>query len=121
MDDAMIANRSRTQDSTLPAQRQAFEVLQELTRHGYVPDAHPLSGQKGILLRHPTAPDLLLREDGTVDVPLNQRSRMDAPATPLTPVTQRKIMWRRGLLFLAVLAITTLLSLTILITIVNNS
>lgn len=90
----------------------SFEKLQELTRHGYAPDPQPLAEGDGILLRHRSAPDLILWADGRVDVPLGQPAKADRNQA-LAPVKKRR--WGRALLIFGALAIYTFISFVILI------
>lgn len=92
----------------------SFEKLQELTRHGYLPDTQPLSNGDGILLRHPSAPDLILWADGRVDVPLGQ-PRKTVPAPAPTRQASKTRRWGRALLIFGMLAIYTFFSFLLLI------
>ena len=56
----------------LPSGTELFDKLRELTRNGYVPDAGEAEPGAPILLRHASAPDLLLRPDGSIDLPAGQ-------------------------------------------------
>ncbi len=78
----------------------SFAKLQELTRHGYLPDATPHGD--GILLRHPSAPDLVLRADGSIELPVAQGTK-GKPARAAR--IRRQISWRRTFLFLIVLMV----------------
>jgi hypothetical protein len=105
---ALFAESRTSESSGLPAQ--GFDRLQELMRHGYVPDSRPIAG--GLLLRHQFAPDLILKEDGSVDVPLGQRLKLE-PVQPAAP-RRRKRRWFRGLLILIGLALYTMLAFAII-------
>ena len=98
--------------SDAPTGSPSFEKLQELTRHGYLPDTQPLGNGEGILLRHETAPDLILRADGTVDVPLGQPAKSrSAPA----PAVRKKRRWGRALLIFSFLLIYSLFSFVVIV------
>lgn len=78
----------------------AFDKLQSLTRQGYVPDPQPVSD--GILLRHPTGPSLVLRADGSFDLPSGPiEGRVPAAIRGLN----KRISWRRSILFVLILMI----------------
>ena len=66
----------------LVGEAQTFDKLRELTRNGYVPDATADPSGKGILLRHESAPDLILRPDGTIELPIGQSEKKAAPVAP---------------------------------------
>ena len=55
----------------MTGEAQTFEKLKELARSGYVPDG-AADGKGGLLLRHPSGPDLILQPDGTIDLPTVQ-------------------------------------------------
>lgn len=57
------------------SRQEGFEALHDLMRHGYVPQAGAEPQPDGILLQHASAPDLLLKPDGTIGVPAGQRVR----------------------------------------------
>ena len=98
--------------SGAPTGSASFEKLQELTRHGYLPDTQPLRNGDGILLRHKAAPDLILWADGTVDVPLGQPAR--SPAAP-APTPSKKRRWGRALLIFGFLLIYSLISFVVMV------
>jgi hypothetical protein len=76
-----------------------FDKLRELTRNGYVPDpAQPLAGT-GILLRHESAPNLILQPDGSIDLPLGQEAK------PVSAAVVRPRMAKLRILTIAVLAV----------------
>lgn len=76
------------------AEAEAFDRLKELVANGYVPDAGA-PGEAGILLRHRSAPDLVLHADGRIEVPIGQ------PAKDVRPMFN----WRGWLRLFALLAI----------------
>lgn len=92
----------------------SFETLQELTRHGYMPDSQPLPHSAGLLLRHRSGPDLILHPDGTVGVPLGQS--VNESVAPKVKVPKKR-RWGRALLIFTALAIYSLLSFALLIAI----
>ena len=84
----------------------AFDKLRELTRNGYLPDADPAEGG-GILLRHSSAPDLVLRPDGSIDLPLGQRAKTDLPPAAEAPaVVEPPRMAKLRILVIVILAVT---------------
>ena len=88
---AMVTSENRL-SAYAREEAQAFEVLRELTRNGYVPDTSDIESS-GILLRHDQAPDLVLHADGRIDVPIGQRRK---PAmTRLIPNVSTGMSWRR--------------------------
>lgn len=52
-----------------------FREAARANRQGYVPDPGQEEDLGGILLRHESAPDLILRADGTIDLPARQAPR----------------------------------------------
>lgn len=96
-----------------PISQHGFDKLQELMRHGYSPDPTPLPGSSGLVLRHPTGPDLLLRTDGSVDIPIGQKLKPQILAAPSIPVG-RKRRWVRALLIIIGLAAYTFLAVAVL-------
>jgi hypothetical protein len=90
------SKESRNGLSPLPG----FEKLQELTRHGYLPDPTPHGD--GILLRHPAGPDLVLRPDGTIDLPTGQSA---GKAASVPSRFNKRISWQRTFLFMLILMI----------------
>ena len=59
-----------------------FDKFRELTRNGYVPDPAAEDAGAAIVLRHASAPDLLLRPDGSIDVPTGQALKTQPEAQP---------------------------------------
>ena len=112
MGQAAAINDSKPHRSgTLPGSG-SFEKLQELTRHGYLPDTQPVRDGDGILLRHDSAPDLILWADGTVDVPLGQPAKSSAvPA----PTWRRKRRWGRALLIFSFLLAYSFISFVVMV------
>ena len=95
-------------------QHAGLQRLKELVRHGYVPEKRPLSGNDGLVLRHDNAPDLVLRSDGSVDVPLGQPLKRNLAADLLPPRSHRR--WKRFGLILVGLALYTVAALAVLVT-----
>jgi len=56
------------------ADADSFDKLKELVASGYVP-VDSLRDDRGILLRHKGAPDLVLFPDGRIDMPLSQPTK----------------------------------------------
>ena len=73
-----------------------FDKLRELTRNGYVPEAGDEMPEGGILLRHDSAPDLILRADGSLDLPVGQRTRRRTATAESR--AEKRIYWRRTFL-----------------------
>ena len=80
----------------LAGQPAVFEKLRELTRNGYAPDPEEDPSRRGILLRHESAPDLILFPDGSIDLPVRQRARTPRPAPE--SARAKRISWRRTFL-----------------------
>lgn len=114
MADQALFAESRSPDSHAPAK--GFDRLQELMRHGYVPDQRPLSD--GLRLRHQFAPDLVLRPDGSVDVPLGQPLKLEPAIAPARK--RRKRRWLRALLLVIGLALYTFLALAIVVGVMES-
>lgn len=109
MAESALMTRTETSPGR-PLDRGGFRALQELTRHGYAPDADaPVAGE-GLLMRHPAAPDLVLRPDGTIEIPASQRRPGSADAAQ--PV-KRKRRW--GRMFLILMAVTAYTMLAFLV------
>ncbi len=64
----------RYESEPVPADPQPFDRLKELVANGYVPDPGT-PGEAGLLLRHRSAPDLILFEDGRIEVPIGQPAK----------------------------------------------
>ena len=91
----------------LEIEPEALAKLRELGAGGYVPvQADPDEG--GILLRHRSAPDLILRTDGTIDLPLGQSPKGNGEAFVGKGDPQK--LWRLGLLFLVLSALLSFVS-----------
>ena len=75
----MAIRAANNDHRALTGEPQLLDKLKELARNGYVPDASD-DGSAGILLRHPTGPDLILQPDGTIDLPVVQRAKSPVPA-----------------------------------------
>ena len=95
--------------SALPGEPATFEKLRELTRSGYLPEPNEADEHGGILLRHESAPDLILRADGSIDLPSGRaRSRRKTRA-----VKEKRIYWRRSFLVVVMTIAVWFLSLAI--------
>jgi hypothetical protein len=92
----------------LSGQSGTFDKLRELTRHGYVPDPAPARSTTGILLRHSSAPDLILHADGRIELPPVQREKKVATEPKAAP--RDGISWRRTIFVTVVVAGLWLLS-----------
>lgn len=110
---------AETHDDRLkPSTAQGFDRLQELMRHGYAPDPRPNGSSGGLLLRHEFAPDLILRPDGSVDVPVGQALKMRP--VPATAPPKRKRRWLRSFFILVGLAMYTMFALAILVAVMES-
>lgn len=97
---ALLAEQPSELVGKEPVSSASFAKLQELTRQGYLPDAAPHGD--GILFRHPSAPDLVLRPDGSIDLPVAQGVKGKRGKAKKI---RRQISWRRTFLFLIVLMV----------------
>jgi len=88
-----------------------FEKLRELTRSGYVPDAEADIAAGGLLLRHDSAPDLILKSDGSLDLPISQAARPRTPAGE--SFAEKRIYWRRTFIVVVLTIAVWFLSLAI--------
>jgi len=88
-----------------------FDKLRELTRSGYVPDAAADVAAGGLLLRHDSAPDLILKPDGSLDLPIGQEARPRAPAAESR--AEKRIYWRRTIMVVALTVAVWFLSLAV--------
>jgi hypothetical protein len=111
----MGQSNSDTLEESSASEPHCIDTLRELTRHGYVPD--PASPETGgsILLRHPSGPDLMLRGNGTFELPPRQLQKSAAAA----PAGFRRPAWRIGLLIVLALAVYTFVSLALVSTIIS--
>jgi hypothetical protein len=89
-------------------------VVQELQRHRYVADPH-LEGTGGTICRHPSAPTLLVRDDGRIELVGGQRAS-DA-VVHLPPA--KRIRWGRSVVFLALIGAAAFLGLLVVAMIVG--
>lgn len=92
-------------------QRGGFDALQELTRHGYVPDPDARTEGDGLLLRNRTAPDLVLRPNGVIQIPPGQP--LKRALTDVGPEPRQKRRWGRMFLIIVGLVIYTLIAIAI--------
>jgi hypothetical protein len=88
-----------------------FEKLRELTRNGYVPDAEADIAAGGLLLRHESAPDLILKADGSLDLPVGQSARPRAPTAESR--AEKRIYWRRTFMVVVLTIAVWFLSLAV--------
>ncbi len=102
----------------LSGQPATFEKLRELTRNGYVPDPDQEEEHGGILLRHESAPDLILRADGTIDLPPSQTPRR--PPAERESGREKRIYWRRTFLVVVMTIAVWFLSLAIAATLIET-
>lgn len=103
-------------DVATALEARGFKALQELSRHGYAPDPRDISESGALLIRHATGPDLLLRPDGTIELPENQPVK----SAGAEPASRRTISWRRAALFLLGLVLYTLVSAVVIINLTAN-
>jgi hypothetical protein len=90
-------------------------VLQELERQGYVAEPHSAVSPSGMICRHPAAPDLLVCDDGRIEL---LRSQPNAQNLLLSQPLKR-IHRGRTLLILALLCGATFLGLLVVAMIVG--
>jgi hypothetical protein len=121
MPEAAMFTESRAEPD--PAgEPQIFEKLRELARNGYVPDPQPEAGG-GILLRHDNGPDLVLRADGRIDLPVGQRARPAAPVHASSPAAVSEVhrmSKRRTLLIVLLAAVFWFMSLALTSSIISG-
>lgn len=117
----------RRERPALPAEPQLFEKLKELTRNGYTPDPAADPAADGLLLRHGSAPDLILFPDGRIELPVGQPLKRAAPAAEPAAVEaapaprRRRRIYKLRTLWVATLAVAIwLLSITITVLVVNG-
>ena len=93
-----------------------MSVLQELERHGYL--AEPLSaGSAGVTIcRHPAAPNLLVRDDGGIEL---LRGQPDTQGRLFPQPLVKRVHRGRALLFFTLLGATTFLGLLVVAMIVG--
>ena len=96
-----LATRSDGSGLEVQDEGQSFDVLKELTRHGYVTAASDLPGG-GILLRHDRAPDLVLHADGRLELPAGQ-ARKQGPAGLVRNI--RRMSWGRTFMIVVLAAL----------------
>lgn len=77
-----------------------FEKMRELTRGGYAPDPDAEAANSGILMRHDSAPDLILNPDGSIDLPTGTRKKSRVRASE--PTREKRIYWRRTFLVVVI-------------------
>ena len=104
MADLSYSNQGERRAARAELGPQAFARLREFSAGGYVPvDDDP--DQPTILLRHPSAPDMILHPDGSIDLPLGQPAKQSGRAIDGPSDTAR--LWRLGLMFLILSALLT--------------
>jgi hypothetical protein len=102
---AMLRKEEEGREGSGPAgEALVFDKLRELTRNGYVPDSASPSKRSGILLRHPTGPDLILQADGSIDLPLGQTAK--SAVAPSDSAAARPRMSKLRTLMILILAAT---------------
>jgi hypothetical protein len=103
-------------DADQRMQPDCIDTLRELTRHGYVPDPRSPESSGSIRLRHPVAPDLVLRGNGALELPLGQSLKFgEAP-----PVPSSRKRWFVGVLILLGIALYVFVSLGLVSTIISD-
>jgi len=88
-----------------------FEKLRELTRAGYVPDAEADNAAGGLLLRHDSAPDLIVRGDGSLDLPVGQPAKRRSASVETR--AEKRIYWRRSFVVVVLTIAVWFLSLAV--------
>jgi len=92
----------------------AFAKLRELTRTGYAPVADADRPDGSLLLRHDSAPDLILHPDGRLDLPTSADGKSDRKATAASAGRKEKrIYWLRSLFVIAMIVIVWFLSVAL--------
>ena len=71
----MLEQKAVPERRQVEDQAQLFDKLRELTLGGYLPQSASGLDGKGILLRHQSAPDLILQPDGSIDLPIGQPAK----------------------------------------------
>ncbi len=116
MSDAPIVTEIEPADaSQQQLQAHCLATLKELTRHGYAADRRSAEMPGALLLRHPAAPDLVLREDGTLGLPPGQPLKAYSPSLAVN-----KPSWRRALFIVLLLAAYTFVTLAVMSTIISS-
>ena len=95
-----------------------FKALHELTRHGYVPDPEGATNGEGLLLRHRTAPDLVLRPDGAVEILPGQPVKRER--TTALAEAPRKRRWGRMFLIIVGLMLYTFVAFGVIAAILGG-
>ena len=85
-------------------------ILNELERHGYLVERQSAAAAGGTICRHPGAPDLLVRDDGRIEL-LSGQAYAHRPLRRQEPA--KRIHWGRGLLFVALLGVIAFVGLLI--------
>ena len=102
---AMVRKEEEGREGSGPAgQALVFDKLRELTRNGYVPNSSAPTTSSGILLRHESAPDLILQPDGSIDLPLGQTAK--SAVAPSDSAAARPRMSKLRTLMILILAAT---------------
>jgi len=116
MSDASVLTENEVPDAgQQQVQAHCLATLKELSRHGYVADHRSPEIPGAILLRHPGAPDLVLRGDGTLELPPGQPLKAYPPAS-----AANKPSWRRALFIVLLLAAYTFVTLAVMSTIISS-
>ena len=92
------------------------DVLRELERHGYVAEPVSAAVPGGTLCRHPAAPNLVVRDDGRIELLIGQPNTENF--LPWQPPVKR-IYRGRTLLVLALLCASIFLGLIVVAMIVG--
>lgn len=82
-------------------------VVRELERHGYVADPYSMDPGAGALFRHAAAPNLVVHEDGRIELPSGQLATQSLLPPPA------RIRWRRTLLVVTLLCAAIFMGLIV--------
>jgi hypothetical protein len=86
-----------------------------------LPDSEAPESSEGILLRHPSGPDLILQPDGSIDLPLRQAAKAEPTVTEVPAETPKpRMAWLRTLMIVILAATFWFLSVAFTATILEG-